>query len=192
MSTVTRYPYNTTERNTKRYIKNTKLKDDSSNRETLFTLVCSVFPRSNVFTIFLSRGTGSKSTKFFSKSSFHLPRSCLGSCHNVSIVAFLCIPGAKKEKRKVKLGPCANFIPLLLALLQAEITDFLTLSYTSTSETTPSWPEAWKTVPLSGEASPHRPLKGVSPPPSSQSTTLLQGVFRKRAAEFTVTATMSY
>ena len=103
-------------------------------RKLLFTLVCSVFPRSNAFTIFLSRGTGSKSTKFFSKSSFHLPRSCLGSFHNVSIVVFFCIPGAKKEKRKVKLGPCANFIPLLLALLQAEITDLPTLSYTSTSE----------------------------------------------------------
>ena len=63
-----------------------------------------------------------------------MSRSCLGSFHNVSIVVFFCIPGAKKEKRKVKLGPCANFIPLLLIFLQAVITDFPTLSYTSTSE----------------------------------------------------------
>ena len=63
-----------------------------------------------------------------------MPRSCLGSFHNVSIVVLFCIPGAKKEKRKVKLGRCANLIPLLLAFLQIEITDFPTLSYTSTRE----------------------------------------------------------
>ena len=52
-------------------------------------------------------------------------------------------------------------------LFTDEMTDFLTLSYTSTSEI-PTLSYTWglKKVPISGKASLYRPLKGVPPPPS--------------------------
>ena len=126
----------------------------------------------------------------------------LSTCHvhvlapstTFRLLFFSVFPALKKRSVRYKLGPCANFIPLLLAFLQTEITDFLTLSYTSTSEIpTLSYdlkPE--KLYPFRGKP-PQQAIKGSThTPPPGQSTTLIQDVFRKRVAEFTVTATMFY
>ncbi len=63
------------------------------------TLVFNVFPLKSSSTIFFSSGKGSKFSKFFSRRSFHLPRSCLGTGHRFSTVSFFSPKASENNKR---------------------------------------------------------------------------------------------